>query len=122
MTTNSNHTPIGTTESDLTPEAIDFYQQQGFVRVRGIISPEAAAHYREAALAVSERHKAAAPGDYRIFQQLVNVWREDDAMRSLTLHPAAAAAAEKLAGVSLRLWHDQILIKEPRNSAATELH
>src|SRR5204863_6240188 len=50
------------------------------------------------------------------------VWREDDAMKRLTLHPNVAAAAEKIAGVKLRLWHDQILIKQPHNNKPTEFH
>jgi ectoine hydroxylase-related dioxygenase (phytanoyl-CoA dioxygenase family) len=43
-------------------------------------------------------------------------------MRQLTLHPHVAAAATRLAGVPLRLWHDQILIKQPGFSKATEFH
>jgi ectoine hydroxylase-related dioxygenase (phytanoyl-CoA dioxygenase family) len=43
-------------------------------------------------------------------------------MRDLTLHRNLAAVAQKLAGVPLRLWHDQILIKEPHNNAPTEFH
>jgi ectoine hydroxylase-related dioxygenase (phytanoyl-CoA dioxygenase family) len=43
-------------------------------------------------------------------------------MRRLTLHPRLRRMAGLLAGVPLRLWHDQILIKQPRNQAATELH
>ena len=43
-------------------------------------------------------------------------------MRALTLHPNVGAVAEQLAGVPLRLWHDQILIKDPHNQKATEFH
>lgn len=57
-----------------------------------------------------------------IFAQYVNVWRQDDAMRQLTLHPKVAEAAAALAGVPLRIWHDQILIKHPGQSKATEFH
>jgi len=34
-------------------------------------------------------------------------------MRELTLHPKLVAACTALAGVPLRLWHDQALIKHP---------
>jgi ectoine hydroxylase-related dioxygenase (phytanoyl-CoA dioxygenase family) len=43
-------------------------------------------------------------------------------MRRLTLHPNVGAIAQRLAGLPLRLWHDQILIKPARKSAPTEYH
>lgn len=61
-------------------------------------------------------------GDGTIFKQLVNVWQQDEAMKALTRHPNVGAVAERLAGVPLRLWHDQILIKDPHNQKATEFH
>ena len=57
-----------------------------------------------------------------IFNQYVNVWRQNDVLRELTLDPRLAAAATALAGVPLRIWHDQLLIKPPHNGAATEFH
>ena len=39
----------------------------------------------------------------------------------LTLNPLAQQATE-LAGIPLRLWHDQLLIKKPHNGAPTEFH
>ncbi len=43
-------------------------------------------------------------------------------MRELTLNPKIAAIAQKLAGTTLRLWHDHLLIKRPQNNAPTEWH
>ncbi len=105
---------------DVTEATVRSYQQRGFARVRGIISPEEAEEYRLAALSVSERTQSL--NQNAIFTQLVNVWQHDEVMRRLTLHPNVAAAAERLAGVSLRLWHDHILIKQPHNNAATHFH
>jgi ectoine hydroxylase-related dioxygenase (phytanoyl-CoA dioxygenase family) len=56
------------------------------------------------------------------FTQLVNVWRRDERMAALTTSPRVAALAERLAGVPLRVWHDQVLIKQPKRSTATEFH
>lgn len=111
---------IQTTVETLTGEQIEYYRDNGFVRVQGIISPGEAAAYREAALACSNSD----PSGYNneIFHQLVNVWRHDETMRQLTFHQNIATIAEKLAGVSLRLWHDQILIKPAVNSKSTEFH
>ena len=104
----------------MTDAQVAFYRDNGFVHVRGIISPEEAEEFRRAALAFAARTKPLSDG--AVFTQLVNVWRDDEAMRRLTLHPNVGAVAEKLAGVPLRLWHDQILIKQPRNNAPTEFH
>lgn len=105
----------------VTPELIQSYRRDGFVKVPGLISREEALSFREAALSAGERLKGLNP-DVSIFAQYVNVWRQDEAMRRLTLHPNVARAATQLAGVPLRLWHDQILIKHPGQSKATEFH
>ena len=104
----------------ITDAQIQSYQERGFVHVPGVITPAEAAEFRAAALALAERVQSRHTGG--IFTQLVNVWTQDAAMKRLTLHPNVARAAETLAGVSLRLWHDQILIKTPHNGKATEFH
>lgn len=104
----------------LSPDVIDAYRRDGFVRVPGIVSKEEAAHFRQAAMDVSARMKHYS--NRPVFTQVVNVWREDEAMRALTLHAAVASAARQLAGVPLKLWHDQILIKQPHNNTNTEFH
>jgi len=109
-----------TTPETLSRETIDTYRRNGLVRIPGVITPEAAAEFYQAALAVSERKQSLTKS--AVFTQLVNVWTEDEAMRRLTLHQNVGAVAERLAGVPLRLWHDQILIKQPHNQVATEFH
>lgn len=96
------------------------YRRDGFVHVPGLLTRKEAFRYREAALEVSERLKEHHQGP--IFNQNVNVWREDQRMKRLTLLPKLHNLAKELAGVSLRLWHDQILIKAPHNNAPTEFH
>ena len=105
----------------VTADQISDYRRDGFVAVRGLIPRDEALAFREAALAASERLRALGEGP--IFRQTVNVWREDDKMRGLTLHPRLADAARALAGMPLRLWHDQLLIKAGGNvSKPTEFH
>ena len=105
----------------LDEETISAYRRDGVVRIRNIIGADEAARFRDAAVAAT-----AAADDYSkgsaIFNQYVNVWRQDDVLRELTLDPRLAAAATALAGVPLRIWHDQLLIKPPHNGAATEFH
>jgi ectoine hydroxylase-related dioxygenase (phytanoyl-CoA dioxygenase family) len=84
------------------------------------MTPEEAEQYCEAALDLAGHMRAYYDGP--IFTQLVNAWRESDAIAALTLHPNVAGIAEALAGIPLRLWHDHLLIKQPHNNAATEFH
>jgi ectoine hydroxylase-related dioxygenase (phytanoyl-CoA dioxygenase family) len=101
--------------------AVEDYRRDGFVRIPGVLAPEEVARFREAALAAAERLPAR---QYKgePFTQLVNTWQADPTLAELTRHPRVAALAEALAGAPLRLWHDQVLIKQPRRSTATELH
>jgi phytanoyl-CoA hydroxylase len=110
-----------TTPDSLSPDLIESYRAQGFVRIPGIISKEEARLFGARALEVAEKMRDSSGGN-KVFTQSVNAWREDDVMKRLTLHPNVAAVATRLAGVALRLWHDQILIKQPHNNAATEFH
>lgn len=104
----------------LTDAQIQSYRQRGFVHLPGVITPEEAAEFRAAALALAEQLQSRHTDG--IFTQLVNVWTQSETLKRLTLHPNVARAAEALAGVPLRLWHDQILIKAPHNGKATEFH
>lgn len=119
-----NNTQSAGNSISIPGEAIQAYRRDGVVRIRGIITPDEAAKYREAALDLSQRMKNHTAGGVAemIFTQLVNVWRDDERVKDLTLHPRIASAARQLAGVDLRLWHDQILIKQPNNQAPTEFH
>ncbi|MGV3618755.1 MAG: phytanoyl-CoA dioxygenase family protein [Fimbriimonas sp.] len=107
--------------SHVNADQIAEYRANGFVKIPNLISREEALAFREAALSASDRLRSLG-GDEAIFAQFVNVWRQDEAMRRLTLHPNVGAAAMELAGVPLRVWHDQILIKPAGKSKATEFH
>jgi ectoine hydroxylase-related dioxygenase (phytanoyl-CoA dioxygenase family) len=109
-----------TTAANLSEAAIAHYRDHGFVRIRGILTPEETARYHSAALDALPRLATHATSD--IFHQFVNVWRQDATLRELVLHPNIAGVATRLAGTPLRLWHDQILIKQPGPSRPTEFH
>jgi phytanoyl-CoA hydroxylase len=120
MTTVSDYL---TTGQNLSDESIQAYRKQGFIHLPGVISKAEASRFHDAALEASNYIESYAKGESeRVFTQLVNVWRQDPVLKELTFHPNLAAIAERLAGVALRLWHDQVLIKQPRKSIATEIH
>ena len=113
-----------TTPASLTEAQINAYRTDGSIHVPAIISKEQAATFSQAALELQRTHleKETADSDRPVFTQMVNVWQESETMEALTLHPNVAAVATRLAGVPLRLWHDQTLIKKPHNNAPTEFH
>jgi phytanoyl-CoA hydroxylase len=99
---------------------IDAYRRDGVVALRGVVPRDEAAVYALAAEGTS-RSMRDNQGN-AVFTQSVNAWRADVTMRRLTLDARIAEIATALAGVPLRLWHDQILIKQPHNERATEFH
>lgn len=108
-------------DGTLSDALVEQYRRDGFVRVRGVFSRDEALAFRDVAQNASERMKSMDYGS-KIFTQSVNPWREDKALRRLSLDARLGRIAQQLAGVDLRLWHDQILIKAPHNDTPTEFH
>jgi phytanoyl-CoA hydroxylase len=103
-------------------ELVTAYREQGFVRVRGVLGPDQVERFRGAAEAFLAAHRRESLEKQGAFSQLVNVWQHDDELRALTFDTRLGRVAEQLAGFPLRLWHDQMLVKEPHNNVATEFH
>ena len=108
-------------EGPLSDEVVQSYRRNGFVQLRSVLTPPEVARFAAAATEVYLHGQALKAGD-PTFKQVVNVWDRDEVLRDLTFHPRLAAAATQLAGIPLRLWHDQLLMKAPHNHAATEYH
>lgn len=99
------------------------FHRDGVTVVRGLLTPEEVAFYRAASLRVSERPDTGPMSSYkRAFRQVVNVWREDPVLARLTLHPRLTSAVNQIMRRPMRLWHDHILTKAPRNGQASEFH
>lgn len=109
-----------TLATTLTEATIQSYRERGFVRIPRVLTTEEVARYRAAVEAYRAEHQTLS--NQKVFAQYVDAWRRDATMAELTLNRRLAEIAERLAAVPLRLWHDQILIKEPHNEAATEFH
>lgn len=105
----------------LDPETVADYRRDGFVRIKGALTPEEVERFRDAAKQQYETGTALNRDD-QIFKQVVNVWTSDETLRDLTLHPKLARLATELAGLPVRIWHDHLLIKKPHNQAPTEFH
>jgi phytanoyl-CoA hydroxylase len=105
----------------MTDQMIAQYRSDGFVRVPGVLSRAEVDRFRDAARSAFDRERGLDP-DNPMFKQVVNVWQRDAILRELTLHRRLAELATRLAGVPLRIWHDQLLIKPPHNNTPTEYH
>ncbi len=106
----------------ISDEMVDSYRRQGFIHIPQLLSPFEVERFRDAALKIERTNENFNTGMPMIFSQYVNVWPNDETLRQLTLNPRVAAIAKRLAGVPLRIWHDQILIKQPKKSTPTEYH
>lgn len=104
----------------LTPDHLEGYSRDGHVMVRGLLSTDEVAEFRQAILdAVQKLNIQAKPLEERdtygkAFLQIMNLWVQDDAVRPMVLAKRFGQVAAELMGVSgARLYHDQALFKEP---------
>lgn len=100
--------------------AVESYQADGHVLIRGLATPEEISLYRELIRAeTNEAAKNYAPlaerGTYgKAFIQHCNLWVRDPRIAEFVLAKRFARVAAELMGVrGVRLYHDQALYKEP---------
>lgn len=118
--------------TDISQVEVDTYRHDGFVVLRNFLDTDELEHWRGAvAHAVTDRAGIKIPGRPErtgeddginqdaaffgnVFDQLINLWQTDDAMRSIILDPRIGEIAARLSGADgIRVWHDQALIKKP---------
>lgn len=106
--------------SSLTSEQIAFYQENGYVKLRHVLSPELLEHYRQVIGArVAQISADALPMDQRstygkAFLQIMNLWTQSPETRDFVFGKRLARIAADLMKVSgVRIYHDQALYKEP---------
>jgi phytanoyl-CoA hydroxylase len=119
-------------KNQLSKEEIQGYQDNGFVVINDFLSPQELEHWRQSVnTAVEERAGVKIPGknikigesdginedaDYfgKVFDQLLNLWQTNEAMKQIMFDERIGKMAAQLAGVDgIRIWHDQALIKRP---------
>ena len=114
---------------DLSAEQIRSYRENGFVVHRGLLDANEVDHWRDVMSESIARlgHRqiegdprsaeelAADDGFYRnVFEQKMNLWKVNPAMRELILDPRIGRMCCELEGIDgIRVWHDQALVKKP---------
>jgi len=115
---------------ELTQKEIDQYRTDGFIIIEDFLSQEELEHWREALNEAVEKRNGNKMPDRKevfgkgddadksyfeaVFDQLINLWQDNDKMRDIMLDERIGKMAAQLAGVEgIRIWHDQALIKKP---------
>ncbi len=100
--------------------AIHFYQQNGYVKLKHVLSEELISFFEEEITnLVFKLNKLTKPMAERTtyeraFLQIMNLWEESDEVKSLVFSKRLAQIAANLMGVDgVRIYHDQALYKEP---------
>lgn len=105
----------------LDTDQVQSYRYNGFLHVPGVLTGDEVGRFRAAAANAYE-NVASLNADNQMFRQIVQLWKSDPTLRELTLHPGLGQLAQTLAGMPVRIWHDQLLIKKPHNNVPTEFH
>jgi hypothetical protein len=104
----------------LTPDHIRQFREDGFIKLKNVLSPEAIEYYGEAVTRYTLDHNPVKdkPLDQRdtygkAFIQVSNIWEHDPVVREFSFSKRLARIAAELMGTTgVRMWHDQALYKE----------
>ncbi|WP_020596959.1 phytanoyl-CoA dioxygenase family protein [Spirosoma panaciterrae] len=104
----------------VSPEAVEFYRKNGYVKLKHVLSPAVLDYYGAIITDLVFRlNTLIKPMEERTtyeraFLQIMNLWREDDQAREFVFSKRLAKIAADLMEVEgVRLYHDQALYKEP---------
>lgn len=108
------------TPYSVSSEAIAFYREFGYVKLKNVLSPEVLSYYGDIITdLVFKLNKLTKPMEERTtyeraFLQIMNLWREDETAKEFIFSKRLAQIAAELMEVEgVRLYHDQALYKEP---------
>ncbi len=101
-------------------ENIKEFREKGHTLTRGLLSKEEVEAYHEVIRNAAEKYntekrKMEERDTYgKAFLQIMNLWRNDDAVKKFVMSKRFAKVAAELLGVkNVRIYHDQALYKEP---------
>lgn len=104
----------------ITPDHIRFFQENGYIKLKNVLAPEALAYYGdEITRKVKELNALTLPMEQRTtyqkaFLQVGNLWTQSAIVKEFVMGRRLGRIAAELMGVrGVRLYHDQALYKEP---------
>ena len=100
--------------------AIDYFQKNGFIKLKKVLSPEAIQYMNETISAevvrLNTQHLPFEERDTygKAFLQIMNIWTKSLLVKEIVFSKRLAKIAADLMGVDgVRMYHDQALFKEP---------
>lgn len=103
----------------LSPQSVEFYRENGYIKLKHVLAPELLSHFREIISArVAELSADALPLEQRstygkAFLQIMNLWTTSPEVKEFVFGRRLARMAAELMSVSgVRIYHDQALYKE----------
>ena len=105
----------------LTDDQVEFYRTNRYIKLKQVFTPEELADFNEkvtARVTIMRERGMQTPLEERdtygkAFLQLMNLWREDEAVKEMVFNKRLAGIAAALMEVDgVRLYHDQALFKE----------
>lgn len=112
----------------LSPQQIAAYQRDGYIQLNDIITGDDLTAFRAAVNdAVKQDTINLDPNRQKnsyeqIFIQCVNLWHRYPKVKPFVTSHRLGRIAAQLSGLSVRLWHDHALFKEPHTGAKTPWH
>lgn len=105
---------------NLPAEAIDFYRENGFVKLKKVLSPGAIQYMNDTisteVVRLNTQHLPMEQRDTygKAFLQIMNIWTKSAPVKEIVFSKRLAKIATELMGVKgVRMYHDQALFKEP---------
>ncbi len=104
----------------LSPEQVNFFRENGFIKLKKVLSPEVIHYMNETISAeVARLNTQYLPIEQRdtygkAFLQIMNIWTRSATVKEIVFSKRLAKIATELMGVNgVRMYHDQALFKEP---------
>jgi len=108
------------TPFDLSPEQISIFHENGFIKLKHVLSPEVIQYMNETisteVVRLNTQHLPMEQRDTygKAFLQIMNIWTRSVTVKRIVFSKRLAKIAADLMGVNgVRMYHDQALFKEP---------
>ncbi len=112
----------------LTAEEHEFYQRNGYIHIRGLLSPEEAAAYRAEVHAIADRQGSndatweSVKGGGTSITHCHDVQFRSAAFSRLLVDARLTGVAQDIVGPNVQLHHTKMFIKPPENGSPFPMH
>lgn len=116
------------TSRRLTPEQADFYRENGYVHIRGLLDPQEAAFYRAELHALAERQGSNDATWTSVKDSGTRLTHSHDvhfrsaAFTRLLVDPRLTGIAQDIIGPNVQLHHNKMFIKPPERGSPFPMH